>query len=389
MEVSSGGGSSRRAPRCDAAAPAWRPADPRVGDSSRRPARCNSRLGLLSVLAAFHAARRPPCSRVSGSLRRPARCGSRPALLPVFALVCAAVGAAVGVETVSQEDGEPDVHAIVVEAVERMDEALQAVAGDYRALVTSESREFDGRGEVEEETRVEWESVPIDGARFSRRIAIDGRPLTEEERARESEREAAFRERLRRLRAGEIEPERNENQIIFDEELVARYDMTLEGEEPFRNRPSYRIAFTPRAGDLPVRRQIERALNKARGRVWVDRETHEIARLEFELIDRVRLWWGLVGTIHRFRGSLDRGPVLDGRWANLQSESYSDVRVFFSRSRQASLQRWRDYAWIEDPPPPDAPDSASAEQASTVADSASAEQASTAADSATVEEGAR
>ena len=261
----------------------------------------------------------------------PVLCGARrgaaprPALLPVFALVCAGVGAAVGVETVSQEDGEPDVHAIVVEAVERMDEALQAVAGDYRALVTSESREFDGRGEVEEETRVEWESVPIDGARFSRRIAIDGRPLTEEERARESGREAAFRERLRRLRAGEIEPERNENQIIFDEELVARYDMTLEGEEPFRNRPSYRIAFTPRAGDLPVRRQIERALNKARGRVWVDRETHEIARLEFELIDSVRLWWGLVGTIHRFRGSLDRGPVLDGRWANLQSESYSDV----------------------------------------------------------------
>ena len=300
------------------------------------------------------------------------------ALLPVLAVVCA--GAAVGVEAANQQDGEPDVRAIVVEAVERMDEALQAVAADYRALVASESREFDGRGEVEEETRVEWESVPIDGARFSRRLAIDGRPLTAEQRARETEREAAFRERLRGLRAGEIEPERNENQIIFDEELVARYDMTLEGEEPFRNRPSYRIAFAPRAGDLPVRRQIERALNKARGRVWVDRETHEIARLEFELIDRVRLWWGLVGTIHRFRGSLDRGPVLDGRWANLQSESYSDIRVFFSRSRQASLQRWRDYAWIDDSALPDA---------STAADSASAEDASTAADSASAEEDAR
>ena len=56
----------------------------------------------------------------------------------------------------------------------------------------------------------------------------------------------------------------------------------------------------------------------------------------------------VIGTIHRFRGSLDRGPVLDGVWANLQSESCSDVRVFFSRSRQASLQRWRDYAWTDD-----------------------------------------
>lgn len=286
-----------------------------------------------------------------GSLRCPAGYGPRLALLPILAAICA--GGAGGIEAANRENGEPDVRAIVVEAVERMDEAQQAAAGDYRALVTSESREFDGRGEVEEATRVEWESIPIDGARFSRRIAIDGQPLTAEEQTRETEREAAFRERLRRLRAGEIEPEENENQIIFDEELVARYDMTLEGEEPFRNRASYRIAFAPRDGDLPVRRQIERALNKARGRIWVDRETHEIARLEFELIDRVRLWWGLVGTIHRFRGSLDRGPVLDGRWANLQSESYSDVRVFFSRSRQASVQRWRDYAWINDPPPPD------------------------------------
>ena len=72
------------------------------------------------------------------------------ALLPVLAVVCA--GAAVGVEAANQQDGEPDVRAIVVEAVERMDEALQAVAADYRALVASESREFDGRGQVEEET---------------------------------------------------------------------------------------------------------------------------------------------------------------------------------------------------------------------------------------------
>ena len=260
---------------------------------------------------------------------------------------CLAGGIILGVGAVNAQEEQTDVRAIVVEAVERMDEALQAVAGDYRALIESESREYDGSGEVAEETRVEWESIPIDGARFSRRLAIDGRSLTEEERTRETEREAAFRERLHRLRAGEIEPEQNENQIIFDEELVARYELTLDGEEPLRNRPSYRIAFAPRDGDLPVRRQIERALNKTRGRIWVDRETHEIARIEFELIDRVRLWWGLIGTIHRFRGSLDRGPVLDGIWANLQSESYSDVRFFFSRSRQASVQRWRDYAWTE------------------------------------------
>jgi hypothetical protein len=55
----------------------------------------------------------------------------------------------------------------------------------------------------------------------------------------------------------------------------------------------------------------------------------------------------LVGTIHHVRGSFDRGPVLDGIWGVLQNEVYTDIRVLFSRSRQASIQRWRDYAWSE------------------------------------------
>lgn len=264
--------------------------------------------------------------------------------LSFLAALCAATVAAGAVE---RQGDDADVRAMVVEAVERMDENLQTVSGDYRALLTSEAREFDGSGEVEEESRVEWESIPIDEGRFSRRVAIDGRPLTDEERAREREREARFRTRLRRLRAGELEPERNETAIVFDEELVARYALTLDGEDQLRNRPSYRIAFAPRDGDLPVRRGMDRALNRLRGRIWIDRATREVARAEFELIDRVRLWWGLVGTIHRVRGSFDRGPVLDGLWGVLQNEVYIDIRVLFSRSRQASIQRWRDYAWTE------------------------------------------
>ena len=258
------------------------------------------------------------------------------------------LAAVVALEAVPPQEDHVDVRAMVIEAVERMGEELRA-AGGYRALMTSESREFGGSGEVTEETRVEWEAVPLDGATFARRLEIDGRPLTEDERRREREREAEFRERLRRQRAGETEPEDDENRVILDEELVARYDLTPDGEEPLRDRPSHRIAFAPRDGDLPVRRAIDRALNRVRGQIWIDRETREVARLEFELIDRVRLWWGLVGTIHHFRGSLDRGPVLDGIWGSLQDENYSDIRFFFSRSRQASVRRWRTYAWTETP----------------------------------------
>ena len=95
---------------------------------------------------------------------------------------------------------------------------------------------------------------------------------------------------------------------------IGRYDVAFEAEEVFRGRPTYRISFEPRPGRLPVRRRIDHALNKARGQIWIDKETYEAARVEFELIDRVRLWWGLLGHIQQARGSLDRGPVVGDLW---------------------------------------------------------------------------
>jgi hypothetical protein len=221
------------------------------------------------------------------------------------------------------------------------------VVARYRARLTKEVRRFDGDGDVRTRDIGDYEVVPIDGVPYERRLTIDDRPLNREERDWEEKREAEFREELRRLREEEDDPEEDENAIIFNEELVGRYVFTLESEERFRDRPSYRIAFEPRSDSLPVRRRIDYALNKARGRVWIDRDTYEPARVEFELIDRVRLWWGMLGSIQQARGSLDRSPVLGDIWARIQFESYSDVRVLFSRTRRAEFRQWRDFELLE------------------------------------------
>ena len=245
--------------------------------------------------------------------------------------------------------GDEDVRAIVFKALERaVWYEEHNVAARFRARMTKEVRRFDGNGDVRARDVGDYEVAPIDGVPFERRLTIDGRPLNAEERGWEDEREAEFREELRRLREEEDDPEEDENAIVFNDELVARYLFTLEGEERFRGRPSFRIAFEPRPGRLPVRRRIDYALNKARGRVWIDRDTYEPARVEFELIDRVRLWWGMLGSIQQARGSLDRGPVLGDIWARIQFESYSDVRVVFRRTRRAEFRQWRDFEWLDD-----------------------------------------
>ena len=240
-----------------------------------------------------------------------------------------------------------DARAIVVEALQR---AARNVEGGvelrYRSRMTREVRRFDGDGRVEEVHTGDYEVNPIDGARYERRLTVDGRPLNAEEQEGERRREADFREARHRARESG-EDERDDAEIVFDEQLIERYEVAFEAEEVFRGRPSYRISFEPRPGSLPVRRRSDHALNKARGQIWIDKETYEAARVEFELTGRVRLWWGILGTIMRARGSIDRGPVVGDLWGSLQLETYTDVRVLLRRERRADIRRWHDNELLE------------------------------------------
>ena len=278
--------------------------------------------------------------------RRIGHNGRMRAALSAAALLCAT---AAGVSAATPAT-DVDARAIVLEALERAARNVEeGVELRYRSLMTRETRRYDGNGRVEETVNGDYEVVPIDGARYERRLAVDGRPLNAPEQEAERRREADFREARRRAREAddEDEDEPDEDEIVFDEALLARYDVAFEAEEVFRGRPSYRISFEPRPGSLPVRRRIDHALNKARGQIWIDKETHEAARVEFELIDRVRLWWGILGNIMQARGSLDRGPVLGDLWGYLQLETYSDVRVLVSRRRRADIRRWYDHGPLE------------------------------------------
>ena len=234
---------------------------------------------------------------------------------------------------------------IIFKALERATENEDHNFGSqYRSQMFKHVKRFDGQGNISEEDQGDYEVEPIDGVPFERRLTVGNRPLSDEEQRWEQERLTNFREELEQLRT---EAADDEEAIRFNQELAERYVFVLEQEELYRNRPTYRVSFHPRSDDLPVRRRIDYALNKARGTVWIDRETYEAARVEFELIDKVRLWWGMLGTINHARGSVDRRPVLDDTWVQVQFETYSDTRAVFKRTRRSEFRQWQNFEWIE------------------------------------------
>ena len=171
------------------------------------------------------------------------------------------VGGAAGQPAV-QEDGGWIVDRMLERGGRYRNDRFRAA---YRARLIQVDRRLDETGDVRWERTSEYEVVPVECAHFDRRVAIDGRPLSEAERVREAEREREFREELRcGPDAGETS-EGNENAINVNEELFSRYTVELDGEETRRGRPTYRLRFRPRGSGLPVRRGIDRALNRSSG----------------------------------------------------------------------------------------------------------------------------
>ena len=88
---------------------------------------------------------------------------------------------------------------------------------------------------------------------------------------------------------------------------------------------------------------------RTRDRIWIDEDTFEVARVEFELIGKVRLWWGILGSMSAARGSLDRYPLEEDIWAPLRLETDMSARVLFRSTRRAETSEWRDYERVAEP----------------------------------------
>ena len=246
---------------------------------------------------------------------------------------------------VPPDAADPELREIIDRALERTARAEEeGFETRYRRAMTRRVQRFGGDGEVTDDETLLYQVEPYRGALFNRLTARDGEPIDARGRREQERRWEEFQAEIDDPeKRAEREREAEENEIRFDEELVSRYTARLDGVRNLRGRPSYVISFEPRSGKLPVRRRIDHALNKSRGEVWIDHETYEIARVSFQLMDSVRLWWGILGSISDATGRLERRPVARDVWLDTEFEVYFHVRVLFSTTRRNTTTQWSEF----------------------------------------------
>jgi hypothetical protein len=264
---------------------------------------------------------------------------------PLLAALCLACGGSLA----SAEERVLDVSEVLARAIDRVqlnDEERRESRYSYELVSVSET--LGANGEVEETLERSYRGYPVQGVIYERLMRIDGHDLDEDQREQERKREETFLRKVADGSAhrstGKARRANSEEPVTFDQALVSRYDVDLVGARSLEGRPCYVLSFAPKAGPLPARRRIDDILNKASGFLWVDAQSFEVVRLDFDLRKKVSFFWGLIGSVSAMTGEFERRPVDSDVWLPHKFEVYLKGRKLLQSIHRRETLSWSGYA---------------------------------------------
>jgi len=229
------------------------------------------------------------------------------------------------------------------------DEANQKNVRNYTYIERQVENKLDGKGQVKSTETKTFEILDIYGEQVARLIAKDDKPLDAKEAAKEEEKIQKIIDKRknesdsdRRKRLEKEEKDREEGRK-FVHEIADAYNFKLVGTETVGGREAWVIDGEPRPGFDPKMKE-SKILSKFRGRVWIDKNDLQMAKLQMECLDTIS--WGLF--LARFhKGShftLEQTRVNDEVWLPAHLTAKVDARLALLKGFNIDLdQTYRDY----------------------------------------------
>ena len=246
----------------------------------------------------------------------------------------------------------PPVEEIVKKAIERAKrDGDQKFDTRYTYTQHSTVEELDSGERVKKHEERLLLVFPIEGESYARLIQKDGKPLSEKDARLERERERKFRQRQAERKRRKEQGQRDDDDIEITEGLASKYKFTLIGSEPVNGRPAYVLSFEPRSSDLPIKRRLDRLLNKVAGRVWIDEQDFEISHADLHLAEDVSAWGGVLASLRKFLLRVDQTKVDETVWLPRYVDAYFDGRILVKTFHMKLQQQNSDFRRIVSGPP--------------------------------------
>ncbi len=267
----------------------------------------------------------PEPGRVPGSLGRPTLGAAALAGLVASCVLLPSAGLCAQDRI---KAGLPRIEDILKKTLEHVKWAEeQNFPGKYTFTQRGTLEEFDSKENVKRYEERVHHVFPIDGESYARLVQKDGKPLSEKEAKAEQERERKFRQRLAEKKRKKSQGEKGDADIELDEDLVSKYRFDLTGREPVNGRPAFVLSFQPKSSDLPIKRKLDRLLNKVAGRVWIDEQEYEIVRVDLHLAENVSAWGGMLASVRKFLLRVEQTKVDGAAWLPSYIDAYIDGRI--------------------------------------------------------------
>jgi hypothetical protein len=242
---------------------------------------------------------------------------------------------------------------------QQMQELFRVVAGkdeendkrlrDYTYIEREEEHKLDGKGEEKSTEAKTYEVMELYGEQVQRLIEKDDQPLSEKEKAKEEEKLQKIIDKRKnesedeRKKREEKEEKDRENGRKFVREIADAYNFKLVGTELVGGREAWVIDGEPRPGYEPHMKEAK-FLPKFHGRVWIDKDDLQLAKMDVEAIETISV--GLVlARIHKgTRVMLEQTQVNDEVWLPRHLTFKLDARVALLKGyKMDGEQTFRDY----------------------------------------------
>ncbi len=220
---------------------------------------------------------------------------------------------------------------------------------DYTYIERDEEHKLDGKGQIKSTEVKTYEVMELYGEQVQRLVEKNDEALDAKDTAKQEEKIQKVidkrkneSEDARRKRERKEEKDREEGRK-FVREVADAYNFRLVGTESLGGREAWIIDGEPRSGYEPHMKEAK-FLPKFHGRVWVDKEDAQWAKLDIECLDTVSLGWFLARIHKGSRIVVEQTRVNDEVWLPQHVALKVDVRLALLKDFNVEQeQTYRDY----------------------------------------------
>lgn len=220
---------------------------------------------------------------------------------------------------------------------------------DYTYIEREVQNSLDGKGNKKSTDIKTYEILEIYGEQVQRLIEKNDKPLEAKEAAKEEEKIQKIIDKRKnesedaRKKREDKEVKEREDGRKFVHEIADAYDFKLVSTERVNGREAWVIDGDPRPGFVPHMKE-SKFLSKFHGRVWIDKDDLQLARMNIESLDTVSIGIFLARIHKGTRFSLEQSRVNDEVWLPKQVTYKVDARLALLKGFKVDgEQTYRDY----------------------------------------------